>query len=44
MKRRTIVYVATAVVAASVAFAFVACSDTSAPPANAHSPDPPRDG
>ena len=34
MKSRTIVYVATAVVAASVAFAFVACSDTSAPPAN----------
>jgi len=34
MKRRIIVYVATAVVAASVAFAFVACSDTSAPPAN----------
>ena len=34
MQRRTIVYVATALVSAGVAFAFVACSDTSAPPVN----------
>ena len=34
MQKRTIVYVATAAAVAGVAFTFVACSDTSAPPAN----------
>ena len=34
MQRRTIAYIATAAVVAAVAFAFAACSDTSAPPAS----------
>jgi hypothetical protein len=34
MQRRTIVYVAASAVVAGVAFAFAACSDTSAPPTN----------
>ena len=34
MQRRTVVYLTTAAVAAGVAFAFVACSEPSAPPAN----------